>query len=557
MNSQEFDRLYRLGLDRLRHGRLDEAAHLLAQAATANKDSADARIHLAAALTGLKRPEEAVRHCETALSIRSSDPDAHNNLGVALHALGRNEEAAAHYRQALALRPQYPEALNNLGNAVLALGHPEQAAEYYKGALEIRPRYANAHNNLGNAFLAVDRFEDAVREYEAALTIRPIYPEALNNMGDALRALGNIAQAVAAYSKAISLSPTRATFYWNIAHLKRFQADDVEFTAMKQLACRIHRLTTDDQVQLHFALGKAYSDLGDRDRSFSHLMSGNALQRRQIHYDEHETLRRFDRIREVFAPERLRQLQGCGHPSPVPVFIVGMPRAGTTLIEQILASHPHVFGAGELLELEKLASGIRGADGRPFPEAVPTISGEEMRRLGAAYLSVVRAKAPHAARVTDKLPGNFLFVGLIHLMLPNARIIHARRDPRDTALSCFSLLFPKGQEHTYDLAELGRYIRAYERLMDHWNSLLPDSVMLEVQYENLVQDLEAESKRIISHCRLPWDDSCLGFHRTKRPVKTASAAQVRMPIYRTSIGRWREYRDFLEPLLRVLDNAKP
>jgi hypothetical protein len=230
-----------------------------------------------------------------------------------------------------------------------------------------------------------------------------------------------------------------------------------------------------------------------------------------------------------------------------------MPRSGTTLVEQILASHPGVFGAGELQEFGDLALNIK-LNRREFPEVIPALSAGELRTLGGSYLQAVRRMAPNAKRITDKLPANFRYAGLINLTFPNARIIHTVRDSRDIALSCFSILFAKGQlEFTYDLAELGRYIRAYQALMEHWRKVLPRVVMLEVKYEEIVDNLEAQARRIVAHCGLPWSDACVTFHQTERIVRTASATQVRQPIYRNSVGRWRDYGDLLQPLLRELE----
>jgi len=235
------------------------------------------------------------------------------------------------------------------------------------------------------------------------------------------------------------------------------------------------------------------------------------------------------------------------------VFVLGMPRSGTTLVEQILASHPKVFGTGEFVEMGKLAAAIGGPNEGEFPEAVAAMSGEELRQLGGSYLQMIRRKAPTAERITGKALDNFALAGLIHLALPSARMIHIRRDPRDTALSCFSILFTNGQDHTYDLAELGRFYRAYEALMEHWRNVLPEDVLLEVQYEEVVCDLERQARRMVGHCGLQWDGACLAFYRTKRSVQTASAAQVRQPIYDSSVGRWRAYEDLLQPFLQALE----
>jgi hypothetical protein len=323
---------------------------------------------------------------------------------------------------------------------------------------------------------------------------------------------------------------------------------------METLAKDAASLDEDDRINLHFALGKAHADLEEHERSFAHLLQANALQRKKLKYDEAFTLGEIEHIGSVFDDELMRAKKRWGNPSYTPVFIIGMPRSGTSLIEQILASHPKVFGAGEVDAFgDAVAELCRTDGGQLFPALVRSLDRDRLRRLGANYLAAVRDIVPAGlapARVTDKMPGNFAFAGLIHLALPNARIIHARRDPIDTCLSCFSIGFTGGSIHySYDLGELGRYYRAYAALMAHWRKILPAGVMLDVQYEDVVDDLEGQARRIVAHCGLPWDERCLAFHATDRAVRTASAAQVRRPIYRSSVGRWRPRPELLQPLL--------
>jgi hypothetical protein len=308
-----------------------------------------------------------------------------------------------------------------------------------------------------------------------------------------------------------------------------------------------------EQVELHFALGQAHADIGSHVRSFYHLIEGNSLRRRSIVYDEARTLGWFDRIRSTFTADLVNGLSGRGNPSPVPIFIVGMMRSGTSLMEQMLACHPDVFGAGELRTLPGLVETLSGTSRDPnaFPELVRSLPGEQFHQLGSDYLAAV-TRLTGKQRITDKLPGNFAFAGLIHMAMPNARIIHMKRDPIDTCLSCFSLLFTENHPYCYDLRELGRYYRAYDAVMGHWRQVLPSRVMLEVHYEDLVGDAENQLRRVLAHCGLEWNDACLDFHDVDRPVRTASAFQVRQPIYRTSIGRWRPYEKLLRPLIEEL-----
>jgi hypothetical protein len=335
--------------------------------------------------------------------------------------------------------------------------------------------------------------------------------------------------------------------------LKRFTSDDPHLTAVEALAGDPGKLSPEQQAELHFALGKIYADVGRHEQSFTHLLEGNRWARKHFTYDEPEALQLFERIRAVFSPELMRTNAGLGDPTDAPVFIIGMPRSGSTLVEQILASHPLVWAGGELDHFQEALARLQGVEGTAsaYPEVVPFMTAEDFRTLGANYHVAIAASTSGAQRITDKLPVNFLLAGLIPLALPNARIIHTRRNPVDTCLSCFSKRFPQ-QPYTNDLAELGRYYRAYEGLMEHWRPLLPPGVMLEVDYEELVADFEAQARRIIAHCGLPWNEACLDFHSTGRPVVTASSAQVRQPLYRSSIGRSQPYLPLLKPLLDAL-----
>jgi hypothetical protein len=324
---------------------------------------------------------------------------------------------------------------------------------------------------------------------------------------------------------------------------------------MAKLADTMSSLTVHEQIELGFALGKAYADIGAHERAFRRLIDANALKRKQTFYDEGASLAGFERMKAAFTDALMRANEGLGDPSCAPVFILGMPRSGTTLVEQILASHPGLFGAGEIDDFGKATvASLRRAQrsAQDFPEAISTMSGEQLRRLGEDYLGRIRAKAPAAERIANKTPENFRLVGLIHLALPNARIIHMRRDPVDRCVSCFSKLFAENLPYAYDLGELGRYYRAYEDLMAHWRAVLPEGVVLDVRYEEVVADLEGQTRRILDHCRLEWDARCLDFHRAARPVRTASVAQVRQPIYASSVGRWRAYEPFLAPLISAL-----
>jgi hypothetical protein len=314
-------------------------------------------------------------------------------------------------------------------------------------------------------------------------------------------------------------------------------------------------LADEHRANFQFALGKACDDAGDYARSFQHFASGNDNRRRRETYDPVNTADTHDKLIDVFSREFIARNSGTGHPSDEAIFIIGLPRSGSTLIEQILASHPDVEGTFELPDLARVARsvGMQQQNKTGYPAAVHDLSAQELHDLGADYLCrVERHRVSGTAYFTDKMPNNFAHVGLISLILPNAKIINATRHPLDSCLGSYQQLFARGQPFTYDLFELGEFYMEYRRLMDHWHSVLPGKV-LDVQYETVVDDFENEVRRLLEFCELPWDDACLKFYETQRAVKTASSEQVRQPIYSGSKHRWRNYEDELQPLIEILE----
>ncbi len=515
---------------------------------------ADAYKNLAWTLAASGNHEAAIGHFQTALAINPEDADTQNALGNALAVLGRETEAIVRYSRALALRPDSAEAYNNLGNSLAALNRHEDAITHFRTALAIKPELIETHGNLGGSLEALERTGEAIACYEAVLARDPDNARAHHLRGYALRAMGRLEESQTAFERAVSLDGGKAEFYRGLAESRRFTADDPHLGAMEQLARDMESQPAEWRIQLNFALAKAYEDLGRHEESFRHLVAGNALKRQRVAYDEAETLDAFRRMAAAFTLELMQKKQRLGDPSDLPVFIVGMPRSGTTLVEQVLASHPKVHAAGEITDFNLAAASVwRSATAAErFPESIASATPAQFRALAARYLGALRARAPVAERIADKALSNFQFAGLIHLALPHARIIHVRRDPVDTCVSAFSKLFTTAQAHTFDLAELGRYYRAYDTLMTHWRQVLPDGVMLEVQYEELVADFAPQARRIVAHCGLEWDERCLAYHETQRVVRTASAVQVRQPLYRSAVGRARPYAAMLGPLLEAL-----
>jgi len=434
---------------------------------------------------------------------------------------------------------------------------------------ETQPVNADRLHDQGCALEQSHRLEEAVLCYRQAVRLNPGADGSFNNMANCLHALGRFAQAHDAYRQAIRLAPMNGTYYRNFSQSHRLMADDPGFVSMSQLIQRAETLTVENRAQLHFAYGQALSDQGQHEIAFEHFLKANALKRPGVAYDEAMTLNLIKCMPDLYTADLLRAKRGLGDPSDAAIFIIGMPRSGSTLIEQILASHPQVFGAGERPDFsQSLWRFITGDDGRAKIDidALHTVTQPQLTELGAEYTRSIQAAANDVAddgtnngagsavryaRIVDKYPFNFIHVGMIHLALPNARFIHSRRAPVETCLSNFSRLF-HNVPFSYDLGELGRYYRAYDTLMAHWRSVLPDGVMLEVRYEELVDDLEGNARRLCAHCALEWDERCMTFHRTQRQVVTASAAQVRKPLYRTSLHRWHPPATLLQPLYDAL-----
>jgi tetratricopeptide (TPR) repeat protein len=369
----------------------------------------------------------------------------------------------------------------------------------------------------------------------------------------ALAEAGRFDEARTDLRRVIELYENAGDAWAALANLTKFEAGDPAFAAMETSLAKGAAQGADETLALRFALGKAYLDVGDSRRAFAHLNAGNRLKRAQLAYNAEANSSRMAAIAAAFPAEIFARFAEAGSRAAAPIFVVGMPRSGTTLIEQILASHPAIHGAGELPILPRIAVEIGG-----MPEGVAALTAERLAQLGEAYVERVGAPPAGKSRWVDKFTGNFAYAGLIRLILPEARIIHSRRDPVDACLSCYAAYFNSpALAFAYDMTELGRYCRDYLALMAHWRAVLPETRFLEIDYEAVVDDLETEARRMIAFLGLPWDPACLDFHLTRRPVRTASVSQVRRPIYSSSVGRWRAHAAELAPLLEALGVAEP
>ena len=465
---------------------------------------------------------------------------------------GNYRSAALLLEKAVRLAPDFRAAWIDLCRAQTELHQIDDAVASARRAIALAPERSGGYVALGNALARTDRTEEAIAAYRRAGEIRPDNAEIFLGLGNVLKTAGRQREAVSAYRAGVALKPDYAELYWSLSNLKTFRFEPGEIQAMEQ-ALESAAIPDNATVHLCFALGKACEDNGNHARAFAYFERGNAVRRGQEQYDPVNTEHMGERIREVFSPALIQEHADAGFGDVAPIFIIGLPRSGSTLIEQILASHSQVEATHELPEGGRLIRFIdrRRIGGKTYPEAVLSFSNQALAELGKRYADETARYRSGKPRFIDKMPNNFALVGLLQLAMPNARFINARRDPRDTCLSCYKQLFARGQSFTYDLMELGDYYVEYQRLIDHWHRVLPGRV-LDVQYEAVVADLEGQVRRILAYCGLSWEDGCLKFHATERAVRTASSEQVRRPIYGDAVGVWRKYEAELAPLLEVL-----
>lgn len=400
-------------------------------------------------------------------------------------------------------------------------------------------------------------FETAISMFGKVLETMPADPATLTSRGHALKTIGEHEKAIASYREAYRSDPGHGEAYHALANLKTYRFTDDELSLMRKQQ-EGDAITHVNRIQLCFALGKAYEERADYARSFAFYERGNDLKRHQSRYDPDQMDEEFQTQIEVCTPELFERQAGNGCPAPDPIFIVGLPRAGSTLLEQILSSHSKVDGTLELPNILALVHRLRDrkkVDAETgYPKILRSLTASQLREFGETYIEETRLHRAGAPYFTDKMPNNFRHIGLIHLILPNAKIIDARREPMSCCFSGFKQLFAEGQEFTYGLEQIGRYYRGYVELMDHWDKVLPGRI-LRVHYEDVVADLESEVHRILEFCDLEFEDSCLEYHRTERAVRTASSEQVRQPIYKSGLEQWRHFEPFLEPLKKALGPA--
>jgi Flp pilus assembly protein TadD len=587
--------LNNLGIIHYDRGKFAEAVAFYRRALDVRPEMAEASNNLGNALRVLGDAEGAMNAYQEALTHREHYPEAYNNLGTMLQADKKYDEAEHALRKAIMQNPTYIEAFNNLANLLAAQkkdvdalrvlgdalkfapknpqtllitakiqlrrGAHASAEQAARLSIQDQPENAEALTVLGQVLHDLDRYDEALEMLKRAVEASPNNPEALNFYGVALKSVGRLDEAREFILKALKLNGGMFGAYANLNDLVDFSGGEGEelFNRMDAIFEGAANPEADQFLALHFAYGKALDDRGEHQRALHHYVTGGKMKRAQLAYNEEETFAFFDAIRAAFPKEAFENRSFEGLPDDRPVFIIGMPRSGSTLVEQILSSHPEVYGAGEVKYLSVALAQLR--DRFPslakYPQMMEKITPGQLDIVAKKYLAALTAGSGDARRVTDKLLTNYFFVGLIHLLYPNARFVNTRRDPVDTCLSGFTKLFKDDMPHSYDLGELGRYYTKYLDVMNHWEKVLPEGVMTTVVYEDVVADTEAEAKALIKFLGLKWNAKCLDFHKSDRPVKTASVAQVRKPIYNTAVKRWTKYGDGLQPLVDAIEAGAP
>ncbi|HVW73326.1 MAG TPA: sulfotransferase [Rhizomicrobium sp.] len=491
----------------LRHGNHPEAMRLLAKIGMARDVLDDAELLL-----------------EAVMVLAPDHRGARLDYAQVLLKRHKYQDARAQAEHLLALEPTNMEYLSVAATTAVGLGEHERSIAFYRTMLVQAPGNPDVHLWLGHALKTVDRLAEAIQSYRAAAVARP-------DFGDA---------------------------YWSLANLKTYRFGDDEIAQMRA-AEEAAATLPEDRIHLCFALGKALEDRGEIAQSWIFYERGNALKRAQSRYRPESTEANTRRQIALCTGDFFRARAGWGDPSPDPIFILGLPRAGSTLLEQILASHSQVEGTQELADIQRVVVDLMGRDSDPdnprYPAVLAEMTREDFRRLGEKYLADTRVYRTDRQFFIDKMPNNFRHVGLIHLMLPNAKIIDARREPMSCCFSNLKQLFAAGQEFTYSIDDIARYYRAYLELMRHWDAVLPGRI-LRIQHEDVVADLDGSVRRILDYCGLPFEQSCIDFHKTRRSVRTPSSEQVRQPIFRDSLDQWVKFEPWLDALKAALGDAR-
>ncbi len=542
-----------LGASLRRQGRVEEADAAYLRSLEAS--TRDPELIAAAQALAANRLAEAEHALRTILKARPTDVAAIRMLAETAVRLGRLEAAENLLERCVELAPTFTGARFNYATVLYRRGKSQAAIAEAERLLADDPRHPGYRNLRAAALARIGETEAAIEAYSGVLKDFPDQPKVWMSLGHALKAVGRQADSVDAYRRALALAPGLGEAWWSLANLKTVRFSPADVAAMTRQLARAD-ISDEDRFHLEFALGKAREDAGDYAAAFESYARGNALRRRELDYEADETSDHLRRAKALFTPAFFAARAGQGCAAPDPIFVVGLPRSGSTLVEQILASHSQVEGSQELPDIIAMARRIggraeKGSQSR-YPEALAELTADQLKALGEEYLERVEVHRKLGRPfLVDKMPNNFQHLGLIQLILPNARVIDARRHPLGCGFSAFKQHFARGQGFTYDLTDLGRYYADYVALMAHFDAVLPGRVH-RVIYERMVADPEAEVRALLAACGLPFEDACLRFYENDRAVRTASSEQVRRPIFTDAADHWRNYDPWLGPLKAAL-----
>jgi len=524
-------------------GRLDESESALRKAIITKADFAGALNNLGITLQEMGKLDEAEKNLRQAIVLKPEFADAYYNLGITLKKSKRIDEAEVFYRQAIELNPGYIKAHINLGIALKEMGRPEEAEVTFRKAIALNPEYAEAFNNLGIALNEMGRPEEAEANFRKAIALNPEYAEAFNNLGIALKGLGRLEEAEANFRKAIALNPNCAKNHLNLTLMKNFKSKDEQFFNMHELYLN-KNIPEEERCHINFGLAKAYEDLGDFRQAFKHFSEGNALRKKLLGYEINQDIELFEHIKSSYEQIKKSSLENEKlEENLMPIFIVGMPRSGTTLVEQIISSHLKVTGAGELSFISQFGQSIATGSSQASKEA--------LLKLRQEYLSKLEKVSNGNNVVTDKLPQNFLYIGLIATAFPEAKIVHVKRDRAAVCWANYKQYFnSKGLGYSYGLDEVISYHQLYQDLMKFWMNSLSKRIH-NLDYELLTVDQENVTRSLIDYLGLGWDEKCLTPQNNQRNIKTASDIQVRKKVYQGSSQQWKKYEPFLNGAFNV------
>tara|TARA_B110000008_G_C16954764_1_gene557717 strand:+ start:19 stop:2094 length:2076 start_codon:yes stop_codon:yes gene_type:complete len=537
------DAFNNLGFAHKELGQLDEAVRSYEKILSINPNFAEAYNNLGVALIGLNQTDDAVKNYQRALDINPDFAEAYNNLGIAQRKNNQIKEAIKSFKKAVSINNNYFQAYLNLASAFDEIGQLDYSVNSYKDAISINPDYAEAYNDLGVVLQQLGQMDFAVKNYERAINLKSDYFEAHNNLGIAHQELGQFHLAIESYENSILSNPDYAKAYHNLSYLKKYTADDRQINQMESLLDR-GTLNLPDQIHLCLALATINENLGNTTKYFEFLHKGNSLRKQELNYSFDKDQKLFSTIKNIFKSPQLISSQ----PSvKCPVFIVGMPRSGTTLVEQILSSHHEVFGAGELDILDEIITTSLNEY-----KVHNNLFYENFLVKSKNYIDFISSTKIAERVVTDKMPLNFRYIGFILLAFPGAKIIHLKRDARATCWSNYKCFFLKNENaYSYNLEDLAEFYGLYHDLMGFWHEKFPNKIY-DLCYENLTTNQEEETRNLLDYCELDWDENCLNFHKNKREVKTASAVQVRQKMYQGSSEVWKQYKNNLSPLINAL-----